>query len=154
MRIGSPSLEVAYLLEGLPPQTPWRFASEWGFSGLPANAEGRYFFGENRQPLGDLGTLLHLREVDSLGMADEWLGIEIDFQLPEKAAFWTFPIQTVSQSEGGFELVHQSVTVVPHWRVIPDSAGRWSVVFRLNTRYRSAEESAAVDEHPTVSTTS
>jgi len=38
----------------------------------------------------------------------------------------------VSQSEGGFELVHQSVVVMPHWIVTPDAAGRWGVTLRLD----------------------
>ena len=45
--------------------------------------------------------------------------------------FWTFPIETVSQSEGGFELVHQSVAVMPHWLVEADKEGRWSVTMQL-----------------------
>jgi alpha-amylase len=44
---------------------------------------------------------------------------------------WTFPIETVSQSEGGFELVHQSIVVQPRWLVRGDAAGRWSVTMRL-----------------------
>ena len=45
---------------------------------------------------------------------------------------WTFPIQSVSQSEGGFELVHQSVVVMPHWIVTPDADGIWKVAMRLS----------------------
>jgi alpha-amylase len=37
----------------------------------------------------------------------------------------------VSQSEGGFELVHQSVVVQPHWFIQGDAEGRWSVTMRL-----------------------
>jgi 4-alpha-glucanotransferase len=40
---------------------------------------------------------------------------------------WAFPIEAVSQSEAGFEAVHQSVCVMPHWIVQGDVAGRWSV---------------------------
>ncbi|NBP89217.1 MAG: DUF1926 domain-containing protein, partial [Planctomycetia bacterium] len=40
-------------------------------------------------------------------------------------------IESVSQSEGGFELVHQSVVVMPHWIVTPDASGCWQVVLTL-----------------------
>jgi alpha-amylase len=57
----------------------------------------------------------------------------------------------VSQSEGGFELVHQSVAVLPHWVVIPDAEGRWSMTMRLSidtllaeSRMPQLAESAAV----------
>ncbi|HOM17618.1 MAG TPA: DUF1926 domain-containing protein, partial [Thermoguttaceae bacterium] len=55
---------------------------------------------------------------------------------------WTFPIQTISQSEGGFELVHQSVVVLPHWQVQADAEGRWSVVLQW-TIHTSAAENAS-----------
>jgi alpha-amylase len=44
---------------------------------------------------------------------------------------WAFPIETVSQSEGGYELVHQSVCVIPHWTVIGDSEGRWATEMEI-----------------------
>ena len=46
-------------------------------------------------------------------------------------SIWTFPIEAVSQSEGGFELVHQSVVVMPHWSVEADEEGRWIVTMQL-----------------------
>ena len=52
--------------------------------------------------------------------------------------FWAFPIETVSQSEGGFELVHQSVVVQPHWTVIGDAEGRWSITMQLSLETREA----------------
>jgi alpha-amylase len=46
----------------------------------------------------------------------------------------------VSQSEGGFELVHQSVAVQPHWLVKPDAAGRWSATFQITASTALAEK--------------
>jgi alpha-amylase len=48
------------------------------------------------------------------------------------AGVWAFPICSVSQSEGGFELVHQSVVVMPHWIVTPDARGAWRVAITLD----------------------
>ena len=48
-------------------------------------------------------------------------------------------METVSQSEGGFELVHQSVVVQPYWMVRADAARRWSVTMRLNIDTSLAE---------------
>ena len=47
------------------------------------------------------------------------------------AGLWCFPIETVSQSEGGFEGVYQSSAVIPHWHVTADESGRWEVRIRL-----------------------
>jgi alpha-amylase len=70
---------------------------------------------------------------------DGWLGLDVTIHLSQPAPIWTFPIQAVSQSEGGFELVHQSSTVVPRWPVQADSHGRWSVELLLAMDTAAAE---------------
>jgi alpha-amylase len=87
-----------------------------------------------------LGTKLNLVDVQELGMVDEWLGIDVALKAGAPTNFWTFPIETVSQSEGGFELVHQSVVVLPHWYVLADSQGRWSVTMQMVVDTRRAEQ--------------
>ena len=47
----------------------------------------------------------------------------IGLKASRPSGVWTYPVETVSQSEGGFELVHQSVAVVPHWMVEADASG-------------------------------
>ena len=142
LRSGSAVLEVAYLLEQLPAGCEWDFAVEWNFSGLPANADGRYFFDEHRQSIGQLGSRLQLEDQTSLGLADEWLGLAFTMRMNRPTGFWTFPVETVSHSEGGFELVHQSVVVLPHWRIRPDAEGRWSVTFEVECLSTQSDNSA------------
>ncbi len=48
-------------------------------------------------------------------------------------------METVSQSEGGFELIHQSVVVQPHWIIEPDSDRRWSVSIEMKIDTSMAE---------------
>ena len=74
-----------------------------------------------------------------LGLVDEWLGIDVKLTTSGPTNFWTWPIETVSQSEGGFELVHQSVVVMPHWHVRGDAQGRWSVTMSLDVDTTLAE---------------
>ncbi len=131
LEAGSSTLEIAYLLEGLPTDRTFHFASEFNFAGLPAGADDRYFHNGQGHRFGQLGSLLDLHESTELGLVDEWLGIDVRLSLSRPSSLWTFPIQTVSQSEGGFELVHQSVVVIPHWQVQPDREGRWSVTMNL-----------------------
>ena len=63
----------------------------------------------------------------------------LSLRFDQPASIWTYPVETVSQSEGGFELVHQSVAVLPHWIVVPDAEGRWSVTVRLAIDTQLAE---------------
>jgi alpha-amylase len=73
-----------------------------------------------------------LIDVRDLNLVDEWLGIDVGLTFNRPTHLWTYPIETVSQSEGGFELVHQSVCVQPHWHVLGDAEGRWSVTIDLS----------------------
>jgi len=134
---GGRSLEIAYRLSGLPADFRPHLAVEFNFAGLPAGAEGRRFHDGRGADLGDLGDRLDLAACERLGLVDGWLGIDAVLTIDRasdgsQAALWTFPIQSVSQSEGGFELVHQSVAVLPHWIVTPDASGTWGVSLRLD----------------------
>jgi alpha-amylase len=136
---GGAVLEIAYLLEGLPTDRPCHFGIEFNFAALPAGAGDRYFHDGAGRRLGDLGRQLDLSNVASLHLTDEWLGIDVELAASLPTHFWTFPLETVSQSEGGFELVHQSVVVIPHWYIEADAKGRWSATFRLSLDASLAE---------------
>jgi len=136
---GSSTLEIAYLLEGLPQERPLHFAVELNFAGMPAGADDRFFSDLEGNRLGQLGTQLDLSDADGLGLTDQWLGIDVSLTASHPTHFWAFPVETVSQSEAGFELIHQSVAVLPHWHVRPDKHGRWSVTLQLALSTRRAE---------------
>jgi len=144
---GSSALEIAYLLEGLPPGQTFHFGVEFNFAGLPGNCDDRYFHDGDGRRLGHLGRQLDLNDVGAIGLVDEWLGIELVLRSSCLGALWAFPVETVSQSEGGFELVHQSVVVMPHWFVEADADGRWSVTMNLaadTSRAEHRKQSSAV----------
>ncbi len=128
---GQPLLQIVYLLEGLPRGRQLHMALEWNFAGMPSGAEDRYFYNANADKLGHLGSQLDLHNTQHLGLIDQWQGLDVLIGLSRPASIWTFPIETVSQSEAGFELVHQSVCVMPHWLVQADAEGRWSVQMQL-----------------------
>jgi alpha-amylase len=124
---GSDEVSVTYLLENLPKDRSLHFAVELNFAGMPSGAEDRYFSSPDGQVLGQLGKRLNIADADGLGLTDQWLGLDISLDFNQPGGIWAFPVETVSQSEGGFELVHQSVCVMPHWNVRADHAGRWAV---------------------------
>jgi 4-alpha-glucanotransferase len=128
---GSHALEVSYLIEGLPPGRKFHFAVETNFAGMPSRADDRYFYDSRAERMGHLGTVLSIESTDFLGLIDQWLGANVQLTFNRATGLWCFPVETVSQSEAGFELVHQSVCVMPHWMVEGDSQGRWSVSMDL-----------------------
>lgn len=132
----SDALEVRYRLEGCPRGRMLHFGVEWQFAGLAAGANDRYFVTEDGQRAGQLQEWLDVLDAGRLGLVDEWLGLEAGLEMSKRGGVWAFPIQTVSQSEGGFELVHQSTTVMPHWYVEPNADGSWEVAMTLRLMNR------------------
>ena len=146
LEAGEQTLSIAYLLEGLPADQTLHFGIEMNFAGLPSGLDDRYFRDTQGRPLGQLGTQLDVNDFSGLGLVDKWLGIALDLKSDRPTNFWTFPIETVSQSEGGFELVHQSVVVLPHWLVQADQDGRWSVTMTLALDTSAAEARQVVNK--------
>ena len=125
-------LEIAYELSNLTPGHEYHFAPEFNFAGLAAGADDRYFYNGDGRQLGRLESVLNLDLAGRIGLVDEWLGIDTALDLSQPTGVWTFPIQTVSQSESGFELVHQSSCVTPHWQFTADQNGYWNVQIQLS----------------------
>ncbi len=144
MQAGSPTLSIVYQLEDLP-RVPLHFGVEFNFAGLPSGCEDRYFRSGADHRWGQLESRLDLEDVQDLSLVDEWLGIDVGLMINRPSHIWTFPIETVSQSEGGFELVHQSVMVQPHWIVEPDAGGKWRVGIQLTADTALAE--SRMQEH-------
>jgi 4-alpha-glucanotransferase len=126
LEAGSPNFTVDYVLEGLPPDVSLHFAVEMNLAAMAGHADDRYYSIEGRK-LGMLDAHLDLADVDGVTLTDEYLDLGVSLGWSEAAALWCFPIQTVSQSEGGFEGVYQSSAVIPHWVVRADESHRWSV---------------------------
>jgi 4-alpha-glucanotransferase len=146
LEAGGSTLEIAYRIDGLPPGQPVHFGVEFNFAGLPAGCGDRFFHDARGQSLGQLGTQLDLHDTDYIGLTDEWLGIDVELRSDQPMRLWTFPIETVSQSESGFELVHQSVVVHPHWIITAGRDGRWATTMTLAIDTSAAEKRRHVRE--------
>ena len=132
-------LEVRYVLENLSRDCKLLFAVECNFAGMAAGTDDRYFYHEGSPRAGQLQTLQDLPGAGRIGLVDEWRGLDASLALSRRGGIWAFPIQTVSQSEGGFELVHQSTVVMPHWLLDPDPQGRWETELLLKLDVSRAE---------------
>jgi alpha-amylase len=145
LEAGGQLLEIAYRIDGLPQGECVHFGVELNFAGLPSGIDDRFFHDSRGQSLGQLGTRLDLHDTDYLGLTDEWLGIDVELQSDQPMHVWTYPVETVSQSEAGFELVHQSVVVHPHWYITAGSDGRWSTAMTLNLDTSAAEKRRVIE---------
>jgi 4-alpha-glucanotransferase len=89
---------------------------------LAPSSPDRYFeaAGE-RQPLRWSAATpgSHLRVVD------EWQGVSVTLTAPHAQEFWITPIETVSESEEGFERIYQGSQIVAVWPVELASGAEW-----------------------------
>ncbi len=141
-------LLVRYRLDDLPQCVPLHFAVEFNFATMPGGASDRYFYGASGEQLGTLDVCIDLPKSSRLGLVDEWQGLDLAVDWTQTGGVWAFPIETISQSESGFELVHQSVAVVPHWNFVAPATGPWTADLRLtvNTSLAQARQLADIGQ--------
>jgi 4-alpha-glucanotransferase len=60
-----------------------------------------------------------------LHVVDEWQGIRVTLSAPSARDFWIAPIETVSESEEGFERVYQGSQIIAVWPVEVASGAEW-----------------------------
>ena len=130
LEAGGGTLEVRYELEDLPEGVPLHFAVEINLAAMAGHAEDRYYSTSDGQRLGMLDGRLELDQVEGLVLSDEWLDLAVGLRWSRTASVWCFPVETVSQSEGGFEGVYQSSAVIPRWIITADESRRWEVQIR------------------------
>ena len=131
LEAGSPTMDVHYVLEELPEGVPLHFAVEMNLAAMAGHAHDRYYTSADGVKLGMLDARLDLPEADGLALTDEWLDLSCSLRWSVPAALWCFPVETVSQSESGYEGVYQSSAVFPRWTITADSSRRWEVRLTL-----------------------
>jgi len=140
---GDPGLSVHYEFEDVPEGACLHFAVEINLAAMAGHAPDRYYADPAGTKLGLLDARLDLLHARGLSLTDRWLDLAVGLSWSKPASLWCFPIETVSQSEGGFEAVYQSSAVIPHWHVTADDEGRWDVWVRW-----SLDRAAAVNALP------
>ncbi len=89
------------------------FGVEMNFALLAGDAPDRYYFCRNRKIWPNrLVSRGEIPEETHFGLADEYSGFRIEMESSRPAKIWYLPVETVSLSEGGFERVYQSSSVI------------------------------------------
>jgi len=109
------------------------FGVEFGFALLAGDAPDRnYIFPGHRLDDSRLRSTGVIENNDEVQLKDEWLKLLVSLKTTTPAAFWRFPIETISQSEGGFERVYQSSVVFPNWKIKLQAGEEWRNEFALD----------------------
>ncbi len=133
VRCADPSLRVRYEItneDGSELNTT--FGSEFNFSLLAGNAHDRFY--EVPGPVLDKRNLASTGETNNVGevrLVDEWLKLTITLAFSQPAILWRAPVETVSQSEAGFERVYQSSMVMPLWRISLAPGAVWETTVTM-----------------------
>ena len=96
----------------------------------------RNYFSAARENLGNLSALISRPGEPALGLVDEYLGVELWLSADPAAGFWAYPVETVNDSEGGFERVYQSSAVLPWWELKALPGEEQVVTLTLEVRHR------------------
>jgi alpha-amylase len=85
---------------------------------LAPSGPDRYFIAkEVRRPLDFRGEI----DASNLTLVDEWQGVKISLDAHPRPRWWIVPIETISQSELGFERVYQGSAIMVVWKIDPAS---------------------------------
>jgi alpha-amylase len=114
---GSPSLAIRYRVENRSDQPlKARLGVEFNFGLLAGDAPDRYYKVAGAKLEGSrFNSFLELGPVAEMALVDEWLDLALTLRFSQKADLGGLPIETISQSEGGFERVYQNTLLLPRW---------------------------------------
>jgi hypothetical protein len=73
-----------------------------------------------------------------VSFGNDWIGLAVDAVAEPSAAVWWQPIETISNSEGGFERVYQGSSLVFRWPL--DLAPGASMTARMRLEARCARD--------------
>lgn len=133
LRKAAPEFIVRYEIENLSAEElNTSFGSEFNFSLLAGDAHDRYYdipgHTLDKRNLASIGETNNVKQV---GLVDEWLKLRLTLTFSRAASLWRAPVETVSQSECGFERVYQSSMVMPIWRLSLPPGKSWEAEIRV-----------------------
>ena len=107
---------------------------------LAPSAPDRYFLANGvRRPLDFRGEI----DATNLTLVDEWQRVIISLVAEPRPRWWIVPIETISQSESGFERVYQGSAILAVWKSDPGSWREVSGVLRAEIKPWDAAKSSA-----------
>ncbi len=108
------------------------FGTEFNFSLLAGNSHDRYYnIPGHTLDKRNLASSGETNNVNQVNLVDEWLRLKLTLTFSQSAILWRAPVETVSQSESGFERVYQSSLVMPIWRISLGPEASWETVIAV-----------------------
>jgi len=124
----SPKIVIDYSIKNLQRELmTLHFGMEFVFALLAGKESNRrYNFPGHAVSDCQLSSAGAVDGAEAVELVDEWLGFSIKLAAPQAGSIWRFPIETVSQSESGFDRVYQSSVVFPNWNLKLSGHENWN----------------------------
>jgi 4-alpha-glucanotransferase len=98
---------------------------------LAPSSPDRYFQSDgSRFPLGWSGAV----PGEQFDVIDEWQHVGVSMEASTARSFWIAPIETVSESEEGFERIYQGSQIMAVWPIELPQGAQWQGQLSLRTR--------------------
>ncbi len=112
----APRLEVEYRLDPQGVGGSSRFGVELNLAFYMGPPPDRFVeINGKRPPDPSLFAVAESAGVRELRIVDAWFGLAALLAFEPAATLWRCPVQTISQSEAGYERVAQQIALLPHW---------------------------------------
>jgi 4-alpha-glucanotransferase len=109
-------LSCAYRISG---QGTFTFGSEVNLTLLAGDAQDRYYRVQGRElPDRRLASRGEVEAGHAIELVNEWDKFSVRVSATPATSTWRYPLETASQSEGGFERTYQASVILPLWRKI------------------------------------
>ena len=56
-------------------------------------------------------------EAGRIEIQDGWSPVHLQIAADDPFRYWQFPIETLAQTESDYRLIHQGISIFPHWRI-------------------------------------
>jgi 4-alpha-glucanotransferase len=132
------------------------FAPEINFSFQSKDVETNYVMAEKTEEIDDelqrkterypFTDSKQLDQIDRLTLRDGNRKYQVTVSFGQKTDVWTFPIETVSMSEAGYEKVFQSVVTVPIWKLNIEAGDSWDVTMEFEIQNITKYENELTQE--------
>lgn len=110
-----------------------RFAVEcnWGLLGGGGNPSGSCRVNGAYPDHAGLDAVGQEYEVREVRLANSFLGVEVTTSIEDPATLWRFPVETVSNSEAGFERVYQCSCTLLSWPLALEPGQSWHTMLEF-----------------------
>ncbi len=121
------------------------FGVEQNLALLSGHAPDSYYLINGERPYGadaDLASIGESNGARAVTLINGWFGVQVSLAWDKPCTLWRLPIETVQNSEAGFERVYQASCLLPHWSFTLQAGESWRVILH----YRAEAVHGGIDD--------